>query len=145
MSVTATEVSLIITSEGTAALNYLEFPIQAGYNFQSTNKVFNFSIGPSLGYGFSGRAKVKTVIMNGNVKVIEESDESKAFEKLADDNDYLKRFEFSGMVSAGVTFESGLFLKLNYLHGISNIQAGEGTFRNRSGFLSIGYTFGNRN
>lgn len=89
--------------------NYLELPLDFIYKAPGG---FFVGLGPSLGYGLSGKVKY-TISGNEDEEDIDfGSDENK---------DIFKAFEFGGNILAGYQLANGIFFSLNYNMGFSNI------------------------
>lgn len=141
LNIVTEEVGMKSTLDGTARLNYAELPVQLTWSVEKGNRRISFSAGPSLGYGFSGRAIAKTRITQDGQVILEGTEKTDPFKKTPDNEDNLRRWELSGLVSAGVEFRSGIYLKANFLRGFTDIQRGTDYYRNRTGFITIGYFF----
>lgn len=141
MNSSTTDLDMVLVSNAKARLDYAELPLQLAYRIASGNKFYTIALGPSVGYGFKGNAVNNVQIRKGNTLLLETTDELDPFKKQDGETDHLNRWDFSGMASAGVEFNNGLYVKLNYLHGFSDLQTGTDKYRNRTAFLSVGYFF----
>lgn len=119
-------------------LEYIEMPILLVYNFGKQSSKWYVGIGPSFGYGVSGKAET-TLNIDGTSETVY----YKPFEGVEGGGLGFKQFDLSLNALVGLQiFEKGL-IQLGYLHGLSNIENtdefNEGKFKNRSIMLSLGY------
>ena len=122
-------------------LNYLELPLNFIYNVPAgTGNVF-FGVGPSIGFGISGKAK--TTETGESDQSIDVKFDGEKEDAVTDNNAHLKALDFGGNILAGYKMTSGLFFSLGYTIGFANIAPDEGvTFKNSGLALKIGYNFG---
>lgn len=132
------------TFEINTTLNQVELPVHAVYKIPMNNATAFVGVGPSFGYGFSGKLKAKGWIEEDgeSEEIIPVSAELDAYKKDADDGADFRRFEISAAAIAGVSFNSGLFVHAGYLHGFTNLIKEEDTYRNRGIQLTVGFLLG---
>jgi Outer membrane protein beta-barrel domain len=126
-----------ITIESNTTLNYLELPLNFVYNAPAGSGYFFAGLGPVLGYGMNGKAKIK----------VSTGGETKQDVKFGSGADELKPFEFSGNVLAGYELSNGIFIAANYNMGISNLlndAPSNSSSKNRFFGIKLGYKFGLR-
>lgn len=116
-------------------LNYIEMPLNFVYH-TGISKGFFAGIGPSLGFGLSGKEKWDF------------GDGDAGEDKInfgSGDEDHLKPFEIGVNVLAGYQFAGGFFVSANYNAGLNNIAIGDseydGKYHNRYFGVNIGYMF----
>jgi len=113
-------------------LNYLELPLNVVYKMavgKSSNKLY-FGLGPAIGIGIIGNAKTGS---------------NKSDIKFNGNPDQLKRLDVGLNLLAGYQFDMGLFGKIGYTHGFSNIDPDklrDESFRNRGVSLCVGFMIG---
>ena len=133
------------TSTINNTLNYLELPVQFIYKIPLGNMSAFIGAGPSLGYGVSGKIKVKGWIYEDNEgdevdDLIEINETVDAFKKEADDGAELKRFDISAHAVAGVEFNSGLYVNAGYMAGLTNLaKSSDDKFKTRGIQLTVGF------
>jgi hypothetical protein len=123
------------TAKETVKLTYLELPL----NFVYTSNGFFAGVGPSIGFGLSGKYKYEET-----GSPTEEADikfDGKAND--GNDNNYhLKSIDFGGQILAGYKVPSGLFFIAHYNLGVSNISPdNDVTVKNKYFGVTIGYFF----
>ena len=118
-----------------ANLNYLELPVIVAYNIplNNDNKVY-FGIGPSAGYGISGKSKM-TYAAPGYT----ETEKVSSFKKEDKGGAGFKRLDISGTAIAGIQFSSGLFVNASGSYGFTNNMEGDGKYNSRSVGLTVGF------
>ncbi len=132
------------TSTINTSLNYLELPVQFLYKIPMRSMTAFIGAGPSLGYGLSGKLKVKGWIYEDNEgdqvdDLIEINESVDAFKKEADGGAELKRFDISANAIAGVEFKSGLYVNAGYMAGLSNLsKSSDDKFKTRGIQLTVG-------
>ncbi len=129
-------------------LNYVEIPLNVVYNLEigKAGKVF-FGLGPAIGIGLSGKYKSTgdpdTDITFDGKK--EDPNDPDYWDKI-----HYKRVDVGLNILAGFKLPMGLFAKVGYTHGFSNIDANKdlidynGDYKNRGISLCIGYIFGKK-
>jgi len=121
--------------EETLSLNYIELSPNFVYNFTAgTGKVF-LGLGPSFGFGVSGRIKSK----DGNDPEEEEDVD------FGSNDDQVKSFDYGFNLLGGYKLANGLFLSAGYnlgLGNLSNLEGDEFEAKNRGFNIKIGYMFG---
>lgn len=125
-----------ITIESNTTLNYLELPLNVVYNTPAGGGYFFAGLGPVLGYGMNGKAKIKSSLGETTQDV-----------KFGSGADEVKPFEFSGNVLAGYELSNGIFITANYNMGISNLindAPSNTSSKNRYFGIKLGYKFGLR-
>jgi len=130
--------SISYTDESEATLNYVEIPLNFVYNIPAgANHVF-VGLGPSFGYGLSGKVKSKSTV-TGQATVSDENKIEFGNDKAKDD---LKPFDFGGNILAGFKMNNGLFFKAAYSMGLINIDLNtNSTYKNNGFSFTIGYMF----
>jgi hypothetical protein len=126
-----------ITLESSTTLNYLELPLNLVYNAPAGSGYFFAGLGPVLGYGMNGKAKIK----------ISTGGETTQDVKFGSGAGETKPFEFSGNVLAGYELSNGVFIAANYNMGISNLindTPSNTSSKNRYFGIKLGYKFGLR-
>ena len=128
-----------VTSKDEVTLNYLEMPLNFVYNFDAGAGKFFVGLGPSIGFGLSG--KVKSSITGFPDQ---ESDVKFDGKKDATDDKYhLKAIDFGGNFLAGYKMANGLFINLGYTIGFSDIDPADNyTYKNNGFAIKLGYMFG---
>jgi hypothetical protein len=124
-----------------ANLNYIELPVLFTYNLAlNTSKAF-FGIGPSIGYGISGKTKMTYSLIVPNTPAATESEKVSSFKKEADGGAGFKRFDAGATVVAGMQFDNGAFVNLSGVYGLTNnVEADDASkFQNRSVQLTVGF------
>jgi len=119
-------------------LNYLELPLllKVQFNNSEDGPEFYGLAGPSIGYARSGKI-ISEGVING-----EKTKETIDIE--FDDNDGVRRTDFSLAIGAGANIPTGpgkVFVDLRYLLGISNLNKDgeDSSVKNRGIGLAIGY------
>lgn len=114
----------------TFTLNYLELPLNVLYKAPAGSGKFFVGLGPSVGFGLSGKAK------SGS-----ESEDIK-FGSDENEDDY-KALDFGGNFIAGYELPGGLLFSVNYNTTLNNLAVGsEGTIKNSYFGIRIGYLLG---
>jgi Outer membrane protein beta-barrel domain len=112
-------------------LNYIEAPLNFLYR-QNSSKGFFAGIGPSIGYGISGKLKDET----GEENIHFGSNENE---------DDLKTMDLGGNVLAGYLFGNGLQVSANYNQSFSNLAIGDAAsdikIKNNYFSVRVGYFF----
>ncbi|GGK33886.1 hypothetical protein GCM10007962_30400 [Yeosuana aromativorans] len=132
------------TQESRVNLNYIEVPVVLIYNIGNTSSKWYVGVGPSFGYGISGKAEVFETTHIGSQTHTEFYD-AKAFKNIEDGGAGFKRFDFGLNAVVGVhVLEKGM-IQLGYIHGLSNIANKDdfqgNKYNNRSIMLTLGYRF----
>lgn len=134
------------SSASKITLNYVEIPLNVVYNLNvgSVGKAF-FGVGPAIGIGISGKEK------NGADKYDVKFDGKKSAELPANDNDtHLKRMDIGANILAGFQLSMGVFAKVGYTHGFSNIDPNKDDpnylteYHNRGVSFCVGYMLGSK-
>ncbi|MBS1742413.1 MAG: PorT family protein [Bacteroidetes bacterium] len=121
-------------------LNYFELPLNIVYKmgFGSSKNRFFFGAGPSFAAGLFGKDKNAS----GHDRTVKFDDDANANNA---DNVHLKRLDVGINVLAGYQFSMGLFGKISYTHGLTDIDpVSNGTYRNRGVCLTVGYMIGKK-
>lgn len=139
---------LASTKENTT-LHYAELPVNLQYNFNDPNEGrFFIGLGGYIGMAFSGKTIINGSETAGPITVSADTTMSLKF-----GNDYpsnnMRRFEFGAQANAGYQLRSGIFFRVMYQYGISNLvpqgnrPAGDESTRHSTNLTaSIGYTLG---
>lgn len=131
----------------TRTSNYLELPLNVVYKIAVGSGNVFVGAGPSIGYGLSGKDKVKST--SGNTT--QEQSASIKFDgknnNTANDNkSHLKALDFGGNFIAGYQLGNNIFAKLSYTIGFSNINPDDNSTTKNKGFgFTVGYLFGGSN
>ncbi len=128
------EASLLgITSTAKTSLNYLEVPINLGYQFDMGDAGGVFvSAGPYLGFGLSGKVKGSVAGISGDADI-----------KFGSKADELKKLDVGLNFSAGYVSPIGIYVRAQYGLGLTNLSNVNGmSYKNGPvlGF-SLGYVF----
>ena len=128
------------SSETKLTMNYLELPLNVVYKFSGSGLFAG--AGPSIGYGFSGKAKSKTTF--GSTTTEDNTDIKFDGEKNPTDGKaHLKALDFGANFLVGYQFSNNLVLKANYTLGLSNINPQDNSSLKNTGLgFTIGYRFG---
>ncbi|MFT3908564.1 MAG: porin family protein [Ferruginibacter sp.] len=135
-------------------LNYVEVPLNVVYNLKlsKVGKVF-FGLGPNVGIGLGGKIKYE----NGeSTKVAFDGKK----EPTHDDKAHFKRMDIGANIIAGFQLKMGVFAKLGFTYGFSNLYPDKNyphydnngnyvgtydqSYKNRSVNLTIGYMLGKK-
>ena len=122
-----------------ANLNYLELPVVLAYNIPLENSKVYFGIGPSAGYGISGKSKMTYSILVDNKPTYSETEKVSSFKSEDKGGAGFKKLDLSGTAIAGIQFNSGLFVNVSGSYGFTNNMEGDGKYNSRSVGLTIGY------
>ncbi len=119
-------------------LNYLEVPLNFVYKVGERGQAY-FGLGPVLSVGLSGKDKFE----------FEGATEEEDITFGSNEDEDLKRFEFSGNILAGYMITDGLSITANYNMGISSIVHSnnniDASLRNNYFGIRLGYLLsGNR-
>ena len=125
-------------------LSYIEVPILLIYNLSKSSNKWFVGLGPSFGYGISGKAEVFET-----VHIFPETEtgffEANVFKDIEADGLGFKRFDFGLNAVIGIRVLEKGNIQLGYLHGLSNIanrnDAHGNKYQNRSIMLTLGYGF----
>ncbi len=113
-------------------LNYLEVPLNLVFKIGERGQAY-FGLGPVLSVGLSGKDKFE----------FEGSTEEEDITFGSNEDEDLKRFEFSGNILAGYMITGGLSITANYNMGISSIVHGDNdlnaSIRNNYFGIRLGY------
>jgi hypothetical protein len=123
----------------TINLYYLDLPITGKVTFGHHKEKYFICAGPYVGLGLSGQVIEKTNITDRKNKFAVEWGKSQWFP-------CYKRFDFGGLISAGVvvhSFQINLFYEYGLINIVGNDVNGNKT-NNQVGGLSIGYLLGNK-
>jgi hypothetical protein len=127
------ETVLGITTKSTATLNYLEIPLNLGYQYDmgSAGGVF-VSAGPYLGIGMSGTSSGSMGAINVDDKI-----------KFGDGAAELKKMDVGMNFSLGYVSPIGIYVRAQYGMGLTNLSnTSVGTWKNSPVLgLSLGYIF----
>ncbi len=123
-------------------LNYIELPVLVVYNLKKDSNKWFVGVGPSFGYGVSGKADIFQTTHIGSLTQTEFS-EAKAFKDIEDGGLGLKRFDFGINAMIGMRILEKGSIQLGYSHGLSNIASKANysgdKYNNRSIMLTLGY------
>jgi len=122
-----------------ATMNYIEVPLNITYNLNAGTGRFFFGLGPTVGFGLSGKYEVTE-----SGEPDEESDiKFDGDEDATDDDLHLKAIDFGGNILAGYKLPNGLFFTAGYGMGFSGLHPDSDVdFKNKGFSLKIGYMFG---
>jgi len=131
-----------ITNSIRMSLNYIEIPVLITYNLEGTSNKWFIGVGPSFGYGISGKAEVfETVHIFPEIET--GFYEAKVFKDIEDDGLGFKRFDFGINAVIGMRVLEEGRVQLGYLQGLSNIANRTDSlgnkYQNRSILLTLGY------
>lgn len=128
-------------AEGTTTINYIQLPLNIVYNFDlGESAKFFVGTGPSFAYGVSGKLKLSTSSLLGT----QTTDRKINFG--GDQNDDSKPFDLGWNGLAGIKFNNGFAVMLNYTHSLSNLSpADNSSYKGRSFGLTLNYFFNSDN
>jgi Outer membrane protein beta-barrel domain len=125
--------------ENKRTLNYIEVPLNVVYKLKLGSGNFFFGLGPSLGYGISGKNKSNSTT---DVKFDGKKQED-INNGLGDDKEHLKAFDFGADVLVGYKLGMGVFFRLGYTYDFININPEKDkSYKNRGFNVGVGYMFG---
>jgi hypothetical protein len=124
--------------DGKETLNYLELPLNVTYSLPAGSNTVFLGAGPSIGLGLSGKSKL-TSTQPGQPTTTEEEDTKFGGDENEDD---YKPLDLGLNILGGFRFTNGLFLKLGYTFGLSNLtHEPESSYKNKGFAFSVGYFF----
>ena len=123
----------------TQTLNYIELSPNFVYNIPAGTGYVFLGLGPSFGFGLSGKYKATETGFP----------EEKGDIKFGNDevNDDFKSFDFGLNLLGGYKMSNGIFLSAGYNLGLANLALGDTdgfSVKNRGFSIKIGYMFGGR-
>jgi len=120
----------------TTSLNYLEVPVNLGYEFDFGNAGGVFvTAGPYLGYAFSGKRKGEGSFGGTTVSVDDDVE-------FGSGTNEMKRLDYGVNFSAGYRSPFGVYVRAQYGLGLANLANPEGaTTKNKVLAFSVGYAF----
>ncbi len=130
-------------------LNYIELPLNVVYNMNlggKDNKLF-FGLGPAFAFGISGKDK------DASGKYDVKFDGKKSDDLNSNDIDtHLKRVDVGINLLAGYKLPMGLFGKIGFTYGLSNIDPNKdnaqvvdrSSYKNRGVNICVGYMMGGK-
>lgn len=132
-----------------ATLNYIELPLNFVYSAPAGQGSFFVGLGPTLGFGISGKYKIESSFTSGSTTTTETETIKIKFdgdEDPDDDNGHFKAFDLGGNILAGYKLSNGVFFSANYTLGLSNISTStdDESFKNKGFSVKIGYMFGGK-
>lgn len=104
----------LLNYKGTSNISYIEVPINLAYAFGSSTK-FIVGAGPYVAYGLSGKNDYS--ITSGNTTVGSVNEDI----KFGSGSTEVSRLDYGAHAIAGVLFQNGFLLKVNYGLGLSNL------------------------
>ncbi len=126
-----------------ANLNYLELPVIVAYNVAVGNNKAYFGIGPSIGYGISGKTKMTYSVLAPNKPAETETEKVSSFKKTDDGGAGFKRLDAGATAIAGMQFSNGAFVNLSGVYGLTNNYEKEKDgglkYQSRSVNLTVGF------
>jgi Outer membrane protein beta-barrel domain len=138
--------TITTTTESTIASNYLELPLNVIYKFNAGGGNVFVGVGPSVGFGLSGKNKYKETstgspAQEGNVSIKFDGKTN-----ATDNNAHLKALDFGANFLAGYQMSNNIFFKASYTLGLSNINPETNASTKNKGFgFTVGYMFGGSN
>lgn len=141
-----------VVAKAKAKLNFIEIPLNFVVRTDvGMGKLF-FGLGPSVGFGISGKSEESVSGLGGGFDYSEKVDvEFDGDEKATDNKMHLKRMDLGANALAGYMFSNGVFLKVNYTYGFRNLLPDyaapddKDTFKTRGLSIKLGYMFGGGN
>ncbi len=126
-------------------LNYIEMPLNVVYNLKLRRAgTLFFGLGPTVAVGMSGKYKLTDYDDNGNLYTAKLKIKFDGDENAGDGDAHFKRIDIGANILAGFKFKMGVFGKIGFTYGFSNISPYDGyTYRNMGVSLCIGYMIGN--
>ena len=127
-------------------LNYIEVPLNVVYNIKLSKlgKVF-FGLGPAIGIGLSGKDKYIDVDDNGNAITVKEDIKFDGDKNSTDNKLHYKRTDIGANILAGFQLPMGVFAKLGFTYGFSNIDPyTDYKYKNRCFNICVGYIIGKK-
>ena len=124
--------------KNTLSLNYLEIPLNLGYDFDLGNLGGVFiTAGPYLGYGLSGKVKV-TIKTTGTPDETIENDI-----KFGSGKDETKALDYGLNFGAGYRTPFGFYGRIQYGLGLANLSnlGEDASVMNKGASFTIGYAF----
>ena len=124
-------------------LFYAELPLNFAYNGNLKFGKYFIGMGPSFGFGLSGKAKITSTFQYPGMPTETETESADAFGSEDDDGLGLKRFEISANFIGGVQWNNGFFVNAGYLLGLNNLApSGEdGSYKHKGLQLTVGMFF----
>ncbi|WP_162903298.1 porin family protein [Taibaiella koreensis] len=118
------------------ALNYIEVPLNLGYRYYAGNAGSLFvTAGPYLGYALSGKSKVEGNVAGSGVDREEDID-------FGSKDTEMKALDFGLNFSAGYQLPIGLYARIQYGFGLTNLYNASGTsYKNNVLSITLGYAF----
>lgn len=138
-----------VVAKAKTTLNFIEVPLNFVYKADVGMGRLFFGLGPSVGFGISGKSEESLSGLGGGFDFNEKSDvEFDGDENATDDKLHLKRIDLGGNVVGGYMLANGVFLKVGYTYGFSNLLPDypapddKDNFKTRGFSIKIGYMFG---
>ncbi|KAA5536396.1 PorT family protein [Taibaiella lutea] len=126
------------SSKTTISLNYLEIPLNLGYDFDMGNLGGIFvTVGPYLGYGLSGKTK-------GTLKITGMPDETTEEDiNFGSGEDEIKALDYGLNFGAGYRTPFGIYGRIQYGLGLANLSnfGGDASMMNKGVSFTVGYAF----
>ena len=123
-----------------ANLNYLELPVVLAYNIPLSESKVYFGIGPSVGYGISGKSKMTYSVNIPGLPQTTETEKVSSFKSENDGGAGFKRLDASATALAGIQFNNGLFVNASGAYGLTNnMKSEDGKYQSRSVQLTVGF------
>jgi hypothetical protein len=138
-----------IVSKAKDKLNFIEIPLNIVYKAEVGMGHVFVGLGPSVGFGISGKNE-RSLSGAGNGFDFNEKRDVKfdGDENASDNKLHLKTLDLGGNAVGGYMLSNGLFLKVGYTYGFSNLSPDFASPRddekyNTRGFsVKLGYMFG---
>lgn len=126
-----------VATEINTNLNYIEIPFLVQYKHPAGPGKFFIGLGPAASIALGGETKTTTVNLNNGVAFKDEEDID-----FGDDIGELDRGDIGVMFNLGYELDRGLFFRLFYNKGLSNLSNFPGIELQTSTFgISAGYLF----
>jgi hypothetical protein len=139
-----------ISSTGDGTFNYVELPLNFIYSIPAGKNIVFFGVGPSAGYGISGKytynytatgpdSSIDTRSGKGKVKF----DGKKDSELSAGDTDrHVKALDIGGTVLIGYKMMNGIYFQTGFTLGLNNLDPNPTTSLKTNGVcIKLGYMF----
>jgi outer membrane protein with beta-barrel domain len=128
----------VLNVKMTSDLHYIQVPLNFVYKTGSEPVQFFAGAGPYIGFGISGKNKIKGTVEGGTVIMEEEVD---AFKKEEDGGAGMKKIDFGAQALAGIKFGK-YYATVSYQAGFTNLTKAEDSnekYNNRGAQLTLGY------
>ena len=142
-----------IVSTGDGTFNYIELPLNFVYRLPSGDNTFLFGIGPTLGYGLSGKYKyiitstipgfpAQTQSGDGHVKF----DGKKSSDvPVGDPDQHVKALDIGAGILGGYKLSNGLYFQAGFTLGLNDLDSNpNSSLKNNGASIKLGYMFGKK-